>query len=98
MSLAPGTRIGYYEILASIGAGGMDFPPTGRKWRISDEGGTNARWQADQKELFYLAPDRTLMAVSVSRDGERFLIATDVGGPTASPIILVLKWTAMLER
>jgi WD40 repeat protein len=41
------------------------FPPNGRHWRISADGGTQARWRRDGKEIFYVAPDRTLMAVSV---------------------------------
>ena len=41
------------------------FPPNGRHWRISSDGGSQARWRRDGKEIFYVAPDRTLMAVSV---------------------------------
>ena len=45
------------------------FPPTGAKLQISTEGGTDARWRGDAKEMFYLAPDRTLMAVPLSWSG-----------------------------
>jgi dipeptidyl aminopeptidase/acylaminoacyl peptidase len=43
------------------------FPSgTGGKWQISSSGGGSPRWRRDGKELFYLAPDRRLMAVEVS--------------------------------
>ena len=41
------------------------FPANGRHWRISADGGSQARWRRDGREIFYLAPDRTVMAVSV---------------------------------
>jgi Tol biopolymer transport system component len=44
------------------------FPVDERKWRISEQGGTDPRWRDDGKELFYLAPDRNLMAVAIATD------------------------------
>jgi serine/threonine protein kinase len=41
------------------------FPPSGGKWQISTAGGEEPDWRKDGKELFYLAPDRSLMAVPV---------------------------------
>jgi Tol biopolymer transport system component len=41
------------------------FPPTGGKWQVSTGGGVQPRWRGDGKELFYIAPDRSLMAVEV---------------------------------
>ncbi len=35
------------------------------KWLISQSGGVRPRWRADGKELYYLGPDGTLMAVAV---------------------------------
>jgi Tol biopolymer transport system component len=35
------------------------------KWQISTAGGDKPRWSHDGKELYYLAPDRKLMAVPV---------------------------------
>ena len=43
----------------------MPFPSGGGKWPISVAGGTEPAWRADGKELFYLAPDRYLMAVPI---------------------------------
>jgi Tol biopolymer transport system component len=41
------------------------IPPSGAKWQISTAGGNQPRWRADGKELYYLAADRKLMAVSI---------------------------------
>jgi hypothetical protein len=108
------------------------FPAAAGKWRVSTDGGTNPRWRADGGELFYIAPDRTLMAVAigagvgspslstprplfqtrisgslgrdvrnnyaVSRDGQRFLIVTDVEKATSPPITVILNWPSLLTR
>ena len=37
----------------------------GGKWQVSNGGGAQPRWRRDGKELFYLGPDRKLMAVEV---------------------------------
>jgi eukaryotic-like serine/threonine-protein kinase len=41
------------------------YPPTGLKTPASVTGGTVPRWSRGGKELFFLAPDRRLMAVPV---------------------------------
>jgi Tol biopolymer transport system component len=41
------------------------FPGPGGKWQVSQNGGTEPRWRADGKELFYFAPDNRLMAAQV---------------------------------
>lgn len=43
-------------------------PATGAKWQISTAGGFQPRWRADGKEMFFLAADRKLMAVTVRTD------------------------------
>jgi serine/threonine protein kinase/Tol biopolymer transport system component len=40
------------------------FPHQGGKWQISSAGGAQVRWRRDGKELFYIALDGRLMAVS----------------------------------
>ena len=57
------------------------FPGPGGKSQVSTNGGTQPRWRRDGRELFYIAPDRTLMAVSiaVSPDGKDI----KAGTPTA---------------
>ena len=42
---------------------------TGTKLHVSTLGGYAPRWRRDGKELYYLAPDRMLMAVSVNLEG-----------------------------
>jgi eukaryotic-like serine/threonine-protein kinase len=41
-------------------------PDLGGKWLISTGGGSQPRWRGDGKELYYLAPDRKLMAVEIT--------------------------------
>jgi hypothetical protein len=40
------------------------FPKAGERWKVSQGGGGQARWRRDGRELFYVAPDMQLMAVS----------------------------------
>ena len=42
------------------------FPGTEGKWLVSTAGGTQPRWRADGKELYYVAPDGRLMAVAIA--------------------------------
>jgi len=46
----------------------IPFPPgpTGGRWMVSGDGGVQPRWSRDGKELFYISPDWTMMAVPVS--------------------------------
>jgi eukaryotic-like serine/threonine-protein kinase len=41
------------------------FPTPGGKVQISADGGERPRWSRDGKEIFFIAPDRKMMAVSV---------------------------------
>jgi len=43
----------------------QSFPVGGPKLRISSTGGDFARWRQDGRELFYIAPDGTLIAVPI---------------------------------
>lgn len=42
------------------------FPPTGAKWQVSGSGGEQPRWRRDGRELFFVAPDKKLMAAGVT--------------------------------
>ena len=44
----------------------QSFPDGGMRTQVSTAGGTQVRWSADGKEIFYLAPDGKLMAVSIA--------------------------------
>ena len=47
------------------------FPEGGQKWLVSADGGSQARWRHDGREIFYLSPDRKLMAAPLTvREGE----------------------------
>lgn len=46
------------------------YDATGAIWQISTGGGSMPRWRGDSRELYYRAPDSTLMAVAVTaREG-----------------------------
>ena len=47
-------------------------PPGGGKFQVSTERGTSARWNGNGEELFYVAPDGTVMSVEVSGNGTTF--------------------------
>ena len=49
------------------------FPALGPRWQVSVAGGFQPRWRRDGKELFYLAPDATLMAVDIASTPSRFV-------------------------
>jgi len=49
----------------------QSFPPAGGKWQVSTGGGAQPHWRRDGREVYYIAPDRKLMAVSVKL-GETF--------------------------
>ena len=42
------------------------FPGKGGSYRVSRNGGSQPMWRGDGRELFFLAPDSTMMAVSIS--------------------------------
>ena len=65
------------------------FPGPGPKWPVSTAGGAQVRWPRNGGELFYIALDNRLMAVSIRLDAERQtvsagapvpLFTTNVGG------------------
>jgi len=51
----------------------QSFPTSGGKWQVSTSGGAQPQWRRDGKELFYLAPDRKIMAVEVNGAGPTFV-------------------------
>ncbi len=55
----------------------QSFPISGGKWQISTTGGDQPQWRGDGKELFYIAPDRNLMAVTIGGGA-----TLEVGRPT----------------
>ncbi len=43
----------------------QEFPEARSKWQVSANGGSEPFWRADNRELYYRAPDARLMAVAV---------------------------------
>jgi Tol biopolymer transport system component len=43
----------------------QSFPGAGGKWQVSADGGFDASWRADGREIFYRAPDQKIMAVEI---------------------------------
>jgi len=54
--------------------------PGGGKWQISTNGGAQARWRRDGKELFYIALDARLMGVRIRLASDHKVV--DVSSPT----------------
>ena len=48
------------------------FPDGSGRWQVSTAGGVAPRWRADGTELYFLAPDATLMAAPVTATGATF--------------------------
>jgi Tol biopolymer transport system component len=51
--------------------GGTGGTPAG-KWQVSSNGGSVPRWRRDGKELFYIGPENSIMAVEVEGRGASF--------------------------
>jgi len=72
----------------------IPFPPTGAKWQVSRDGGVQPQWRRDGRELFFLAPDGTMMAVDVRTDASfvpgtpRALFQTTLVSPDAPPYVV----------
>lgn len=56
----------------------------GGKWQISSEGGVSPRWNGNGKELFYVAPDGTVMSVEVG--GTNTMLHSGIPKPLFKPI------------
>jgi len=78
---------GQFEIVV------QPFPHATEKWPVSTGGGSQPRWRADGKELYFIASDGTLMATSIIASGSRLEVGAPAvlfharfqGGSTANP-------------
>jgi Tol biopolymer transport system component len=68
---------GHWMVYASDETGKFEvnvqtFPPTlgGKKWPISQGGGDQPRWHGNGKELYFLAPDGSVMAVDITANSQ----------------------------
>jgi serine/threonine protein kinase/Tol biopolymer transport system component len=55
----PGTQAGGFNLMVA------PFPGPGGLIQVSNHGGAQVRWRGDGKEIFYISPDKKLMAVSI---------------------------------
>jgi hypothetical protein len=51
------------------------FPGGGGKWQVSQDSGTYPRWRGDSSEIFWVSPDRKIMAASVDGRGAAFVVS-----------------------
>jgi len=87
MSIPIGSRVGFYEITALLGKGGMGAGQPvirllcGRSIEAKACGRFDTRpvWSRDQRELFYVGPDNSLMTIPISMNGTTI----QFGNPTA---------------
>jgi hypothetical protein len=49
----------------------QSFPDARGRTQVSTAGGTQVRWSYDGREIFYIAPDGTMMSVSLPGTGDR---------------------------
>jgi serine/threonine protein kinase/Tol biopolymer transport system component len=63
---------GRYEIYV------QPFPGPGERRRVSSDGGTEPRWRADGREIFYISPDAKMIAVPFRSSGPAPGIGTPV--------------------
>jgi len=55
------------------------FPVAGGKSQVSTAGGIDPRWRRDGREIFFMAPDDTLMAAPIRTTGSSFEAGSAVG-------------------
>jgi hypothetical protein len=72
---------GTYEVYAE------SFPATGFKRQVSTQGGYEPHWRRDGKELFYMAPNHTLMAVDVTTNPTTLVVS-----PPKALFATRIKW------
>jgi hypothetical protein len=63
--------------------------------RISIDGGMQVRWRGDGRELYFVAPDNRLMAVSITIDADGTLSAS---APTLLFATRMVRSTAILRQ
>lgn len=51
------------------------FPEPGRRWQVSEHGGTSCSWSGDGNEIFFKNSEDEILAAQVDGNGEEFSIA-----------------------
>ena len=70
------------------------FPATGQRWQISANGGVDARWRGDGKELFYLSFAAEMMSVEIGTS-EDSLTHQRPGGSSMRTLTSMPAWTIL---
>ena len=65
MALAPGERIGPYEIVAALGAGGMGQVYRARDTRLNRVVGSRLIYRATRKGFRPIAPERSISRIDL---------------------------------
>lgn len=90
MSLSGGSKLGPYEILSALGSGGM-----GEVYRARDA-------RLDRTVAIKVLPAQVAsdpdFRLRFQREDGRFLINVTTDEATASPITVILNWTAGLNE
>jgi len=84
MTIVSGTRLGPYEIVAPLGAGGM-----GESFRRTVRCSRRSKDAATPQALFPISGP-----YDVTPDGQRFLTAVAIDHPAKRPLTLVTNWSA----
>ena len=69
---------GQFEVYVRPFSGTSSPSSVSGQWQVSTAGGQNARWRADGRELYYVSPDATLMAVPIAVGGATLVPGTPV--------------------
>jgi serine/threonine protein kinase len=72
MPLASGTRLGSYEIVGALGAGGMGEVYRARDAKLNRDVAIKVLRSSARKELLFSAPDQRIMVASFSVDTDSF--------------------------
>ena len=88
---------GRYEVYVS------PVPYNGKRWQVSTEGGVQATWKADGRELYYLGLDGALYVVDVRAGADRIDLTAPrrlfrSGVPVISAVVEQYRPTADGER
>ena len=71
------------------------IPPTGEQWPVSAAGGEHPQWRSDGRELFFIAPDGSIMSAAITPGPKpdvaapRLLFKTGLTGDPASQRFVV---------
>ena len=104
MPLAPGTRLGPYEILAPIGAGGMGVVYKGRDTRldriVAIKVSKSAFSERFEREAHAIAKGSWNWGAGydILPDGKRFVMVRGADPEGAREIVLVQNWFEELKR